>query len=70
MTRHRQMSAAEQLQRARELDQLRVERGLTQEERDEAYRLSGLIYMREWRKAQRMAEQRIQQRLISEGAPC
>jgi len=47
-----QTSIARQRQRSAELDQLRLQRRLTEFEQAEADRLTQALYMREWRREQ------------------
>lgn len=45
----RRLTVPEQLQRTRELDEIRIKRRLTEAEAAEADRLAHCAYMREWR---------------------
>lgn len=55
----RTMSIAEQRDRAAQLDEIRLQRRLTDAEQDEADRLATANYMRVWRAQQAATERRL-----------
>lgn len=63
----RQMSVADQISRARELDVIRLQRRLTPDEQAEADNLADRAYQRQWRALQRRNEAIIAVRLIAPG---
>ena len=59
VARRRIIPVRDQLRRSSELDAIRLTRGLTAAEQDEAERLAHRAYMRAWHAAQAVTERRI-----------